>query len=283
MELNYSPHLKYLENGSKILDNILLNPKYYLADREKELIEKNLNNIIYFDRNVKNITIIDLGSSSGIKSLPIIKKSLEVYENVEYIPIDSSESSINNCKNIYKNIINNNNFIFQPITGDYEKILEIEQKKNFNYLILFLGSTLGNYNKDIAQNILEKYVLPNSKFICTFDSIPHKNKSIQTILDAYNISEMIDIDNNMIDIINKYYPNAIDKKEFCRKINYDTQKQAIIRWFESDNCKIITELSYKYSPESLIDIINNNIIINNLWYSQDKYCFMVELQQKFKR
>ena len=281
MELNYSPHLKYLDNGSKILDNILLNPKYYLANREKELIEKNTYNIINFDNYVKNIVIIDLGSSSGIKSLPIVQRSLEIYENVKYIPIDSSESSISNCKNIYKNI-NNNNFIFQPIIGDYEKIVDIKQNDNYNYLILFLGSTLGNYNKDIAKNMLEKYVLPNSKFICTFDSVPHKNKSVQTILDAYNIPEMIDIDNNMIDIINKHYPNSIDKKAFCRKINYDIQKQAIIRWFESDNCKIITELSYKYSPESLIDIINTNIIINNLWYSQDKYYFMVELRKKIK-
>jgi len=274
MELKFSPHLKYLENGTNILEKILQNPIYYLSEQENELLRNNLNEIISF-KNKKNINIIDLGSSDGSKTLEIVKKSLEIYDKVRYIPIDKSTSSIKKCIEIYNQIINNN-FEFSPIIGDYENILNLNLIGN--NLILFLGSTIGNYNKLDAKNLLSKYVLPNSRFICMFDSIPNKYKKVDTILNAYNIPEMINIDYNMIEIIRKKNPN-INNLDLIRKIKYDYDLNAIIRWFESTNKKTIiqTEISYKYSEDLLYEIIKDNIILNRIWYSDNNYCFMIEL------
>ena len=274
MELKFSPHLKYLENGTNILEKILQNPIYYLSEQENELLRNNLNEIISF-KNKKNINIIDLGSSDGSKTLEIVKKSLEIYDKVRYIPIDKSTSSIKKCIEIYNQIINNN-FEFSPIIGDYENILNLNLIGN--NLILFLGSTIGNYNKFDARNLLSKYVLPNSRFICMFDSIPNKYKKVDTILNAYNIPEMINIDYNMIEIIRKKNSN-INNLDLIRKIKYDYDLNAIIRWFESTNKKTIiqTEISYKYSEDLLYEIIKDNIILNRIWYSDNNYCFMIEL------
>ena len=274
MELKFSPHLKYLENGTNILEKILQNPIYYLSEQENELLRNNLNEIISF-KNKKNINIIDIGSSDGSKTLEIVKKSLEIYDKVRYIPIDKSTSSIKKCIEIYNQIINNN-FEFSPIIGDYENILNLNLIGN--NLILFLGSTIGNYNKFDARNLLSKYVLPNSRFICMFDSIPNKYKKVDTILNAYNIPEMINIDYNMIEIIRKKNSN-INNLDLIRKIKYDYDLNAIIRWFESTNKKTIiqTEISYKYSEDLLYEIIKDNIILNRIWYSDNNYCFMIEL------
>ena len=277
MEFKFSPHLKYLEKGTNILEKILQNPIYYLSEQENELLRNNLNEIISFE-DKKNINIIDLGSSDGSKTLRIVKKSLEIYEKVRYIPIDKSKSSIKKCIEIYSQIINNN-FEFSPIIGDYDNILNLNLIGN--NLILFLGSTIGNYNKLDAKNLLSKYVFLNSRFICMFDSIPNKYKNVDTIIDAYNIPEMISIDYNMIEIIKKKNPN-INILDLKRKIKYDYDLNAIIRWFEITNKKTIiqTEISYKYSEDLLYEIIPDNIILSRIWYSNNNYCFMIELIKK---
>ena len=101
MELDYPPHLKYFEKGNFILERILKNPKYYLGNQEKEILTDNIESLICFD-NEENINIIDLGSSNGIKALPLVKRCLNIYKLVTYIPIDKSVESINHCIKIYK-------------------------------------------------------------------------------------------------------------------------------------------------------------------------------------
>ena len=202
VSLEFNPNIKYLENGNNILNNILNNNLYYLSNQEKDIIKQNIDNILYFSHNSDIINIIDLGSSDGLKTYPIIIKALEKYNKVCYIPIDTSQKSIESCKKKYLEL-KSDKFKIIPIIGDYDDLLNIKINKKQNNLILFLGSTLGNYEQYIVKDLLNKYVLKNCKFICTFDSIPNSKKNIEDIINAYNISEMIDLDMNMLNIIKK--------------------------------------------------------------------------------
>tara|TARA_B100001094_G_scaffold302717_1_gene330223 strand:- start:1308 stop:2150 length:843 start_codon:yes stop_codon:yes gene_type:complete len=277
VSLEFNPNIKYLENGNNILNNILNNNLYYLSNQEKDIIKQNIDNILYFSHNSDIINIIDLGSSDGLKTYPIIIKALEKYNKVCYIPIDTSQKSIESCKKKYLEL-KSDKFKIIPIIGDYDDLLNIKINKKQNNLILFLGSTLGNYEQYIVKDLLNKYVLKNCKFICTFDSIPNSKKNIEDIINAYNISEMIDLDMNMLNIIkkkNKYLRN----EDFERFIEYDNKNNVLVRWFESNNYKFRIEVSYKYSLDSIIKLIKNeNIFIKNYWTINNSY-MMFEFKQ----
>ena len=213
----------------------------------------------------------------GLKTYPIIIKALQKYNKVCYIPIDSCQKSIDSCIEKYLEL-KSDKFKIIPIVGDYEELLNIIINKEETNLILFLGSTLGNYEPHILKNFLNKFVLENCKFICTFDSIPNLKKTTQDIINAYNIPEILELDLNMLNIIKKQNKYLINE-DFQRFLEYDNKNNVLIRWFESNNYKFTTELSYKYSLDSIIKLIKNeNIFIKNYW-TVDNSCMMFEFKK----
>lgn len=271
VKLDFPPHLKYLNMGYYIMENILENPFYYLNDKEKDLLSRYSDDIIKF-KNKEIITIIDLGAGNGKKLYNLILKCINIYNKVTYIPIDTSYDSIQICIKTYSSITSNK-FKINPIVGDYYKLLNLNIKGNC--LIFFLGSTIGNYDKKTAKELLSKLIIPESRFICMFDSPPNENKSINDIIKAYDIPEMKLIDNNMLKVIqdeNRY----MRYENFVRNINYDLSINALIRSFESENYIFRTEISYKYSINDINDLIyNTSVKIKKTWKTFDNY-YMVE-------
>lgn len=289
-----SPQLKYYELGSEILDLILSNEKYYLARKERELINLYCKSIMDFGDYSSSHTIIDLGSGSGKKTFPFLEEALENFPGASYVPIDTAQTAINLCcKNVKQRFPELSVF-------PYPTSWEIAMSNDFydcfhgtNITVLLLGSTIGNFSEEESSEFINKFMdifsnLRNSRLVIMFDTAPNKSKSVEVIEDAYNIESMKTIDWHMIKMINKYFEIDIPLNKLKRCSEFDHSQKAIVRWMELiEDCKISstatqqevaflakgkriqTEISRKYNQKDVSTISKSTN--TKIWMTPDNY------------
>ena len=122
--------------------------KTRMVDNEIELLKEVIPKIIKKNSFKENMTLVDVGCGDGRKAIvpiDILKKD----HKINYCPIDISAYMVNEAiKNISKldgvdKIVN-----FQWNVSDFENlenVTELLRKSDKELLILFLGSTIGNF------------------------------------------------------------------------------------------------------------------------------------------
>jgi dimethylhistidine N-methyltransferase len=116
-------------------------------------------------------TIVELGSGSAIKTQRLIEAGLTRYGKLHYIPIDVSPSALDESA---RRLVRQ--FPSLRITGyvaDYRRGLErLTRTANGPRLIVFLGSSLGNYEMDEAAELLtmiSSTMRPTDRFLLGTD------------------------------------------------------------------------------------------------------------------
>jgi dimethylhistidine N-methyltransferase len=147
------PVYLYDKIGSQLFEEICQLPEYYPTRSETEILKNYSVEIANYFKD--DITLVELGSGSSIKTDYLIKAFLSVAENVEYIPIDVSgtilkESAVT-LNQTYPTLIVN------PIVALYEDgISQIENNFNKTKLILWLGSSIGNFDREDAVAFIQQ-------------------------------------------------------------------------------------------------------------------------------
>lgn len=147
----------YDEAGSRLFEEICGLPEYYLTRTEDSILASRAGEMIA-DLNgasdpAEEPTLIELGSGSATKTQKLIASGLREYGRLHYVPIDISpstlEESVRRLAGRFRSL---------RITGyvaDYRRGLErIMARSRGPRLIIFLGSSLGNYTMDAAAELL---------------------------------------------------------------------------------------------------------------------------------
>jgi len=134
--------------------------KKKMVDNEIELLKKTIPKIIEKMPVTKNITLVDVGCGDGKKAIVPINILKKIHK-INYCPIDISAYMVNRAiKNISKLDGVDEVVKFQWNVSDFENlenVTELLRKGDQELLILFLGSTLGNFE---THDLL--YALQNS-------------------------------------------------------------------------------------------------------------------------
>ena len=272
---------KYLYDdiGSELFEKITLQPEYYPTKTEIKILENYSNEII--KRLQKETILIELGSGSSKKTKFLFNELLKKQDRLYYFPIDISfnflASVVTNLENSLKNVIVKG-IPYEYIDGInhcnnilFENNIEI---KNISRLIIFLGSSIGNFEIDDARNFLKdvRLNITNDDFLLIgFDLI----KDISLMESAYNdnnsITAMFNL--NLLDRINKELGGNFITKNFSHKAFYNKDKKRVEMhlvsikeqqvFISSINKEIVfrknetihTESSYKYSPDDISRLI----------------------------
>ncbi len=191
-EFQKSTPSKYLYDdiGSELFEKITLQPEYYPTRTEIEILESYANKIVKYIQ--KEIVLIELGSGSSKKTKFLFNEILKKQNQLYYFPIDISfnflTSVVSNLENSLTNVIVKG-IPYEYIDGInhcnnilFENDIEI---KNISRLIIFLGSSIGNFEIDDARNFIKdiRLHITNDDFLLVgFDFI----KDISLIESAYN-------------------------------------------------------------------------------------------------
>lgn len=136
----------YDDLGSTLFEAITLLPEYGLTRADTRLIERHARALAQIVGDVR--TVAELGSGSGKKTIPI----LEAIGRPIYSPIDVSRAALDICSAqvaAYAEV--------RAVQASYlDGIAEITRERNLTdpMLVLFLGSTIGNFDPSHARTFL---------------------------------------------------------------------------------------------------------------------------------
>ena len=142
---------KYLydELGSALFEAISVLPEYGLTRADSRLLEKHAREIV--DRLKSPIQVAELGSGSGKKTRWILE-ALSKRQRTYYFPIEISPAALAACEKELGQID------LVSIVGYEQTYLQglrsVAQDRTGHLLVLFLGSTIGNFDRHAGETFL---------------------------------------------------------------------------------------------------------------------------------
>ena len=179
------PKYFYDEKGSKIFQDIMQMPEYYLTNCELEIFHSCKKNIsASFDVGNSPFDLIELGSGDGLKTKILLQELMDQSAKFKYIPVDISIKA--NEELVSQLAVEMPDLTVEAKTGDYFQVLKELNQTSFNRkVIFFLGSNIGNFSKKeitLFFNRLSDLTNKDDKLFIGFDL----KKSPEIIMKAYS-------------------------------------------------------------------------------------------------
>ena len=146
---------KYLYDdvGSALFEAISLLPEYGLTRADARLLRCHAYEIV--DRLPSPVIVAELGSGSGKKTRWILE-SLCHRQHTEYCPIEISPAALEMCKRELCDIDCVSIVGFESEYLDGLRDVATQRKPHEHLLVLFLGSTIGNFDRQAGVRFLRQ-------------------------------------------------------------------------------------------------------------------------------
>src|SRR5215469_6402214 len=218
---------KYLydEVGSALFEVITLLPEYGLFRAGARLLKRHAEEII--DRLPSPVAVAELGSGSGAKTRWILE-ALSRRQPVTYYPIDISRTALSRCWQELGRIDSVSIVGFERAYLDGLLDVASRRKPGECLLVLFLGSTIGNFDRPAAAKFLRevRHILhPGDALLLATDL----EKSVSELLLAYDdpagVTAAFNL--NLLARINRELDGTFDLSSFKHEARYNPEHRRI--------------------------------------------------------
>ena len=145
------PKYFYDKAGSELFESICTTDEYYVTRTEASILKKFSEEIIKFSDGAS--ALVELGSGSSIKTRYLIDSFIDVRNELHYSPIDVSSIMIESSRELIREV---HGLRISGIISEYEPGLElINEIIPDPKLIIFLGSSIGNFDIKGARNFIK--------------------------------------------------------------------------------------------------------------------------------
>jgi dimethylhistidine N-methyltransferase len=218
---------KYLYDtlGSKLFDVIVELPEYGLTRADERLLRCHANEIVR--RIPGDVILCELGSGSGKKTRWILE-ALSRRRHTSYFPIEISHSALAVCERELADI---DSVGIVGLEREYlDGLLEVAARRRDGQriLVLFLGSTIGNFSHPADQKFLRdiRHILqPGDALLLGTDL----EKSLPQLLDAYDdpIGVTAAFNLNLLARINRELEGHFDLNQFKHVARFNRETRSI--------------------------------------------------------
>lgn len=217
----------YDNEGSRLFQEIMNLPEYYLTRSELEIFTEQAHEIHEaFDPSKRPFDLIELGAGDGLKTAVLVEHLIGNGADLRFVPIDISEEAIKALTRSFRKRFPD--LEINPEIGDYFHHLEtFSEASDRKKIILFLGSNIGNFRGEQAVGFfreLRKVVGVEDRILIGFDL--HKNP--KTIVNAYDDSLGMTrrFNLNLLRRINRELGGDFDTEEFLHYASYHPIERA---------------------------------------------------------
>ena len=278
--------------GSELFEQICSLPEYYLTRAEDSILQEHADEMVggWFQTPV----LLELGSGSSSKTRRLIEAGLSAYGGLHYIPIDVSPTILEESA---RGLVRD--FSGLRVTGyaaDYRQALaalarKIERPK----LVVFLGSSLGNYHTEAAVELLSavaESLNPADRLLLGTDLV----KGRETLEAAYDDAQGVTarFNRNLLVRINRELGADFEVEQFAHEARFradlgrvemhlvSLREQAVhvpgsgvvARFGEGES--IHTENSHKYTVEALGDLAARSGFVEEAAWTDRQGFFRVQ-------
>jgi len=140
----------YDDKGSRLFQEIMRLPEYYLTACETEIFTHRAENIVdELLADGHEIDVVELGAGDGSKTAILLSSLLARAPSTRYLPIDISHEAMGELVRNFGERLPK--LTIEPQVGDYFSILNSMRKvSKRRKAILFLGSNIGNFAAEAA-------------------------------------------------------------------------------------------------------------------------------------
>lgn len=144
------PTLFYDAAGSALFERITELPEYYPTRTERSILERHSDDML--QHAGAGLELVELGSGSSTKTHLLLQALLHRQPQGIYAPIDVSASALDQAKAALAATFPQ--LEVRPIHADYLEGLATVARDGTRHLVLFLGSTIGNFDPGDATAFL---------------------------------------------------------------------------------------------------------------------------------
>jgi L-histidine N-alpha-methyltransferase len=255
----------YDDIGSRLFEEIMLLPEYYLTRSEFEIFSIQSPQIV--SAIAQPFHVIELGPGNGLKTKLFLKEAIRQKKLLTYYPIDISREALDGLKqNLQAEIAGS----IQPIENEYMAGIQSLSDIPGNKLILFMGSNIGNLSH--AETVaffstLSPLMRKGDHFLIGFDLKKDPELIRSAYNDAFGITRAFNL--NLLHRINRELEANIDVSQFKHYPTYDpitgearsyliSQKDQIVRigslnkeFYFHQHEAIYMEVSRKYEIKEM--------------------------------
>lgn len=282
-----NPKFFYDKKGSELFESICLLPEYYPTRTEISILKKLKHDLpSYLD---ENINLVELGSGTSVKTRLILDIFTKLQPKTEYFPIDISEILTESSEQLLKDYDTLHiTGIIDTYEGGLEFLQSYDDKKN---LILFLGSSFGNFTPDDGKLFLEKIfstMKSGDLFLIGLDLVKDKNILESAYDDSQGVTAKFNL--NVLSRINDELDADFDINNFSHYSIYNENDQRIEMNLKSlvsqsviigkSNLSlnlnkgelIHTEYSHKYHISQIKKLLSDvGFEFKNMWLDDEKH------------
>ena len=273
--------LFYDEVGSALFEQITELPEYYLTRTERAILEDYAAEII--SAAGPALTLVELGAGTATKTCILIEELLQRQQRALFYPIDVSPAALSTAvKQLGAQFPQ---LRVSPIIADYTSGVPALSRINGRKLVLYIGSSIGNFELSEAVCILRRI----RRSLSAGDAVllgADLAKSPKIMLPAYNdaagvtaafnknmlarLNRELDADFNLdafnhVALWNRrcsrmeiYLESTVRQSAFLGAIDLDVR-------FEPGE-RIHTENSYKYTDEMIATILGESgFTLEKIW------------------
>jgi dimethylhistidine N-methyltransferase len=213
----------YDRAGSKLFDKICDLPEYYLTRKELEILDASKQELSkYLDGSY---SVVELGSGSAVKTRHLFEVLCKSQEKIAYYPIDISNVVKESSQRLQGEF---ENLQITGIVDQYENGLDLAKDVAGKKIIVFFGSSLGNFDQNSARDFLRKIrssMSPGDLFLLGVDLV----KAKKVLEAAYNDSSGVtrDFNLNLLRRINYELSGDLDYSKFEHVAFYNSEEKRI--------------------------------------------------------
>src|SRR5271169_4601811 len=260
---------KYLydEVGSALFDVICLLPEYGLSRAGMRMLESYSGEII--NRVPGPVMVAELGSGSGQNTRWLLE-ALARRQRVNYYPIDISGRALFRCQQELGQMDRVSIVGFERAYLDGLQEVAARRRDGQRMLVLFLGSTIGNFDRPAGDQFLREVrsILREGDALLLATDL---EKPVSQLIPAYDDPAGVTaaFDKNLLARINRELAADFDLSRFEHIVRYDeserriemhlrsttwqrvTIRKARFTFFLREGETIWTESSHKYDPKEV--------------------------------
>ena len=176
-----APKYFYDDLGSALFDAITLLPEYGLTRADERILERCSREVVH--SFARDLAVAELGSGSGRKTRLMLEALRRRQPETHYFAIDVSPAALEQCRRELSPLAR-----VEPLQCGYlDGVRHIVacRRPHEQLMVLFLGSSIGNYDRSSAHCLLaglRKYLQPGDALLIGADLV----KPAEILIPAYD-------------------------------------------------------------------------------------------------
>jgi L-histidine Nalpha-methyltransferase len=231
---------KYLydEIGSALFEVVSVLPEYGLTRADERLLQRHAADIVACLK--PHVLVAELGSGSGKKTRWLLE-ALAQRQCITYCPIEISPTALARCESELGRIECVSIVGFERPYLDGLLAAAARRGKDDQLLVLFLGSTIGNFDRDAAERFLtevRRILFPGDALLLGTDL----EKPLPQLLAAYNdsIGATAAFDLNLLARINRELGGDFDLSAFRHEARYNIAQRRVEMHLRSQRDQVVS-------------------------------------------